>query len=100
MRGTLSVCTVLVMVAMGLSSGANAADMVPAYLHEHWALGTSEQACDAPDVEYFIFRDNGTFETGRSGKAEAVGFWQIDGDVVHLHLVASPGSFADIHESL
>ncbi len=54
MRGTLSGFAVLVMVAMGLSSGANAADMVPAYLHGHWALGTSEQACDAPDVEYFI----------------------------------------------
>ena len=69
----------LVMALIGFSSGANAADMAPGYLHGNWAIGTTEQKCGDPGAEYFVFNKNGTFEAGRSKKAEAVGFWQIDG---------------------
>ena len=100
MRGTLSVFTVLVLGVLGGVSGANATDMNAQYLQGRWALGITEQACTQPDVEYFVFRDNGTFETGRAVKAEAVGFWQLDGHVIHLHLVTSPGFFHDMNASL
>ena len=52
------------------------------------------------DSEYFNFQNNGTFEAGRSGKAEAVGFWQINGDVLKLDFISSPGFFQDIHGDL
>jgi len=100
MRGKLLVFNVLVMVSMCFFSTANAADMAPEYLHGNWVIGTTEQKCGAADSEYFIFNKNGTFEAGRSGKAEAVGFWQIDGDIVYLVFIASGGFFQDIHAEL
>ena len=90
----------LVMALIGFSSGANAADMAPGYLHGNWVIGTTEQKCGDPGAEYFVFNKNGTFEAGRSKKAEAVGFWQIDGDIVYLVFIASGGFFQDIHAEL
>ena len=69
------------------------------YLKGSWALDSKKQ-CNAADKEYFIFRANGTFENGRSGKAEAAGFWQIDNYIVQLHMVTSPGFFSDTHEQM
>jgi len=90
----------LVMALIGFSSGANAADMAPGYLHGNWVIGTTEQKCGDPGAEYFVFNKNGTFEAGRSKKAEAVGFWQIDSDIVYLVFIASGGFFQDIHAEL
>ena len=90
----------VVMVWIFFSSGANAADMVPEYLHGNWVIGMTEQKCGAAGAEYFVFNQNGTFEAGRSKKAEAVGFWQIDGDSVDLVFIASGGFFQDIHAEL
>ena len=100
MRGKLLNFSFLLIVAVCFSSGANAADMVPEYLHGNWAIGTTEQKCGDLDAEYFVFNQNGTFEAGRSKKAEAVGFWQIDGDIVYLVFIASGGFFQDIHAEL
>ena len=100
MRGKLLVFNVLVMASMCFFPAAHAADMVPGYLHGNWVIGTTEQKCGAADSEYFIFDKNGTFEAGRSGKAEAVGFWQIDSDIVYLVFIASGGFFQDIHAEL
>ena len=100
MRGKFLVFGYLVLALVGFSSGANAADMVPEYLRGNWVIGTTEQKCGDPDAEYFVFNENGTFEAGRSKKAEAVGFWQIDGDIVYLVFIASGGFFQDIHAEL
>ena len=100
MRGNFLTFSFLVMVWIGFYSGANAADMAPEYLHGDWVIGTTEQTCGVADAEYFIFNKNGTFEAGRSKKAEAVGFWQIDGDIVYLVFIASGGFFQDIHAEL
>ena len=100
MRGKFLAFSFLVLALVGFSSGANAADMAPEYLHGHWVIGKTEQKCGAADAEYFVFNENGTFEAGRSNKAEAVGFWQIDGDIVYLVLIASGGFFQDIHAEL
>lgn len=100
MRGKSLAFSFLVVLLICFSSGANAADMVPEYLHGKWVIGTTEQKCGDPESEYFIFNENGTFEAGRSGKAEAVGFWQIDGDIVYLDFISSGGFFRDIHAEL
>jgi hypothetical protein len=100
MRGKFLAFSFLVLALVGFSSGANAADMVPEYLHGNWVIGMTEQKCSEADAEYFVFNQNGTFEAGRSKKAEAVGFWQIDGDIVYLVFIASGGFFQDIHAEL
>ena len=100
MRGKFLVFGYLVLALVGFSSRANAADMVPEYLRGNWVIGTTEQKCGDLDAEYFVFNQNGTFEAGRSKKAEAVGFWQIDGDIVYLVFIASGGFFQDIHAEL
>ena len=100
MRGKLLTFSILLIVAACFSSMAIAAEIAPDYLHGNWVIGTTEQKCGAADSEYFIFNKNGTFEAGRSKKAEAVGFWQIDGDIVYLVFIASGGFFQDIHAEL
>lgn len=100
MRGRLCTALILASLVICFSSGANAADLAPEYLHGNWVIGTTEQKCGAADAEYFGFNENGTFEAGRSDKAEAVGFWQIDGDYIYLVFIASGGFFQDIHAEL
>jgi hypothetical protein len=100
MRGKFLTFSFLFIVAACFSTGANAADMVPEYLRGNWVIGSTEQKCGDSDSEYFVFNENGTFEAGRSEKAEAVGFWQIDGDIVYLVFIASGGFFQDIHAEL
>ena len=56
--------------------------MTPEYLHGDLVIGKTEQKCGEADAEYFVFNENGTFEAGRSKKAEAVGFWHIVGGAV------------------
>ena len=90
----------LMMFMIGLSSAANAADMDTDYMVGNWAIGTTEQKCADAESERFVFRKNGTFEAFRSNKAEAVGFWQIDGDLVRLDFISSGGFFQDIHAQL
>jgi len=90
----------LMMFMIGLFSTANAADMDINYLVGNWAIGTTEQKCADAESERFVFRKNGTFEASRSNKAEVVGFWQIDGDMVRLDFISSGGFFQDIHAQL
>jgi len=100
MRGKFLTFILFVMAWICFSSMANAAEMTPEYLHGNWVIGTTEQKCGDAEAEYFVFKENGTFEAGRSGKAEAVGFWQIEGDSVYLVFIASGGFFQDIHAEL
>ena len=69
------------------------------YLKGTWALDSKKQ-CNSADKEYFIFRANGTFENGSTGKAESTGFWYIDNYIVQLHMVTSPGFYANVNEQL
>ena len=66
MRGKFLAFSFLVLALVGFSSGANAADMVPEYLHGNWVIGMTEQKCSEADAEYFVFNQNGTFEAGKS----------------------------------
>ena len=80
--------------------GAAAADLTPQSLAGTWAKGGKDQ-CSAADKEYLLFRENGTFENGRGGTSEAVGFWIIgDKDIVDIHMVTSPAFYADMDMDL
>ena len=100
MRMKILVISFLLISAACLPSTVLATDMAPEYLYGSWVVGTTEPTCSAADSEYFVFNKNGTFEAGRLKKAEAVGFWQIDGDTVYLVFIASGGFFQDIHAEL
>ena len=100
MRQILWTFLILASMVICFSFQANAASMTPDYLSGNWVVGTTEQKCGDSDSEYFVFNKNGTFEAGRSTKAEAVGFWQIGGDFVYLVFIASGGFFQDIHAEL
>ena len=100
MRGKLLCLIFLVMILICFVSAANAAGVDSKYLAGNWVIGTAEQKCGDKESEYFLFRENGTFETGRSSKAEAVGFWRIAGDMVYLDFISSGGFFQDIHAEL
>ena len=100
MRDKFLATILLLMIWVCFSSIAIAAEVAPEYLYGNWVIGTTEQKCGAVDAEYFIFNKNSTFEAGRSNKAEAVGFWQIDDDTVYLVFIASGGFFQDIHAEL
>ena len=90
----------MVMVLICFISAANAANVDSKYLAGRWIIGTVEQKCGDTESEHFIFRENGTFEAGRSSKAEAVGFWRIANDMLYLDIISSGGFFQDIHVEL
>ena len=96
MNTRLFAVTFLLILSICFPYGVNATDLTPAYLEGTWLIGDTEQVCSDPDTEYAVFRKNGTFETGRGGKAEITGFWQISGDAVDLDMVTSPGFFQDV----
>ena len=87
-------------VAMtGLFSSVAVAALDPAYLAGAWAID-SNGSCDAQNAEYLIFNGDGSFEYNRRNKADAVGFWRIEDDLVVLDMMTSPASFQDIHAEL
>ena len=92
----IGVLTVL-LVAICATTG-DAADISAEYLFGRWVI--NEQNCSSADSEYIILRENRTFESTRAEKIETVGFWGLKDDVVELHMVASPASFADINGEL
>ena len=80
-------------------SGAGAAALDAAYLTGNWEVNAGG-TCGKPDAEYLILRANGTFEYGRRGKTEGVGFWRTEADVVMFEMLTSPASFQDVAAEL
>lgn len=89
----------LVVGMTGLLSGAAAAALDPGYLAGNWEINT-QGYCGAQGVERLVLHEDGSFEYGRRGKAEAVGFWRIEDDVVVFTMMVSPASFKDIQAEL
>jgi hypothetical protein len=89
----------LTLALTGVLSSATAADLNTGYLTGKWEINTPG-TCGDKDAEHLILRANSTFEYGRRGKAEAVGFWRIENDVVAFEMLSSPASFQDIHNEL
>ena len=57
-----------------------------------WAVDGS---CEGKDTEHVVLGDDGTVRSTMNGKVDAVGFWELEGDVVQLHLVSSPAFVAE-----
>jgi hypothetical protein len=89
----------LTLAMLGFLSSATAAAPDAAYLAGRWEINT-QGACGNEDAEHLILRGNSTFEYGRRGKAEAVGFWRIEDDVMRFEMLTSPAYFQDIHPEL
>jgi len=89
----------LAIAMTGFLSSVTAAALDPGYLAGKWEINT-QGACGNKDAEHLILRGNSTFEYGRRGKAEAVGFWRIEDDVVVFEMLTSPAYFHDIHSDL
>jgi hypothetical protein len=83
----------------GLLPGVNAASLDAAYLTGMWEIN-SDGTCGKEDAEKLIVHDNTTFEYGRRGKIEAVGFWRIEQDEVVFEMLTSPAYFQDIANEL
>jgi hypothetical protein len=98
MMRALKCVTIIVMLAVFLAPWASAEDLSAKYLHGKWVIG--DGSCGAKDSEFIEFRKNGTFESDRTGRPESVGFWQLDEDILTLHMVTSPAFFEDIERSL
>ena len=95
--------TMLILISVlaltGFLPGANAAGLDSAYLTGKWEIN-SDGACGKADAEKLIVHDNGTFEYGRRGKIEAVGFWRIKQSIVAFDMLTSPAYFQDIANEL
>lgn len=95
--------TMLILISVlaltGFLPGANAAGLDSAYLTGKWEIN-SDGACGKADAEKLIVHDNGTFEYGRRGKIEAVGFWRIKQNIVVFDMLTSPAYFQDIANEL
>ena len=92
---------VAALLVISAAPRANGANLSPKYLHGRWVIDAKN--CSSSEAEYMLFRENGTFENTRDGKAEIVGFWEISGklkDAVLLHVVTSPAFFHDIMPAL
>ena len=55
-----------------------------------------DKKCGDKNAEYLSIKKNGTFEYGRRGVAEAVGFWKQQDETISFEMLAAPASFQDI----
>ena len=77
--------------AMAFTTAASAATLSPDYLVGRWTTGAVEN-CSRAEHEQTMFRDDGTFATEHSGKALAVGFWQVEDDRIDMHILSTEAS--------
>jgi hypothetical protein len=96
-RNVLNLMWTFILTAWLSAAGAAALDA--AYVTGKWEVNTGG-TCGKPDAEHLLIRDNGTFEYGRRGMAEGVGFWWIETDVLMFEMLTSPASFQDIAAEL
>ena len=89
----------LTLAMTGFLSSVTAAPLDAGYLTGKWEFNT-QGSCGGENAEHLVIRANSTFEYGRRGKAEAVGFWRLEGDVVSFTMLSSPADFQDIQHEL
>ncbi len=90
---------IAVLTWIGLTSPVYADDISATYLTGTWALESAKD-CGSDDSTYTIYGKGGSFEYGRHGRAEAVGFWSVEGEVLTIQTLTSPAYFADMHAGL
>jgi hypothetical protein len=84
---------------IGLASPVYADDISATYLTGKWALESAKN-CGAVDSTYTIFRKDGSFEYRRHGRAESVGFWTVQGEVLAIQTLTPPAYFDDLDARL
>jgi hypothetical protein len=89
---------ILIFLALFPVPWANGGDLSEEYVQGRWAINA--QDCSSSNSEYIEIYRNGTYLSTRSGKAEVVGFWQLHGDILELHLLTSPAFYQDLYQSL
>ena len=89
----------LTLAMTGFLSSVTAAPLDAGYLTGKWEFNT-QGTCGGENAEHLVINANSTFEYGRRGKAEAVGFWHIENDVVTFDMMSSPADFQDIQHEL
>jgi hypothetical protein len=87
----LSVISFITVLGFGIPAWAS--DLTDEYLLGKWVIDGTD--CSDPGSEFVIFRESGAVEDVRAGKLEAAGFWEINDDVLTVHVVASPEFFHD-----
>jgi hypothetical protein len=90
----------LVLVSIGFAPVVNAEDITPGYLVGKWDLEGGGKKCDSNESTYVIHSENGAFEYVRDDRAEAVGFWSVEGEVITYQILTSPAYFHDLDASL
>jgi len=99
MRQLYWLITPIALALTGFLSSATAAGPDAGYLTGIWEFNT-QGSCGGENAEYLVVNTNSTFEYGRRGKAEAVGFWRLEGDVVTFEMLSMPSDFQDIQHEL
>ncbi len=94
-----SMFLMVVLLWTGLALPVYADDLSATYLTGKWALESAKN-CGSDDSTYMIYGKGGAFEYGRHGRAEAVGFWSVEGEVVTIRTLTSPAYFADMNAGL
>ena len=70
---------------------AQPASLTDASLVGKWAVNLGK--CSEANAEFITFGGNGAVESMRDGRADAVGFWRLENDKIHLSVLAPPGRF-------
>jgi hypothetical protein len=99
MRQLYWLITPIALALTGFLSSVNAAPLDAGYLTGTWEFKT-QGTCGGENAEHLVINANSTFEYGRRGKAEAVGFWRLDNDVLTFDMISSPADFQDIQPEL
>jgi hypothetical protein len=94
-----SIFLTVVLLWVGLAPPVYADDLSATYLTGKWALESAKN-CGSDNSTYTIYGKGGSFEYGRHGRAEAVGFWSVEGEVVTIQTLTSPAYFADMNAGL
>ena len=88
-----------ILALTGSLPGMGAPVLDEPYLSGTWEIN-SDGTRGKESAEQLTLNTNATFDYGRRGKIEAVGFWRIDHDVVVLEMLTSPAYFQDIANEL
>jgi hypothetical protein len=96
-KPALMLSTILALTGAFQTSGATTFDA--GYLAGTWEVN-SGGTCGKENAEHLTVNKDATFDYGRRGKVEAVGFWRLEHDVVVFEMLTSPAYFQDIANEL
>jgi hypothetical protein len=91
--------SVLVFIALVSQAGiAFAAEkaLSDEYLKGRWTTD-GKAGCTSDQATYVVFDTNHTLQAGKGESVSTVGFWQIGGDRVIVHLLVSPEPGREAH---